>query len=225
MNKLPFKETLGEACQIGLKNILSLIAVTLLYIVTIWIPYINVGTTLAMSALPAELAKGRVIDPFFIFESKYRKNMGEYLILGMIEFGAMLLAMCFLIVPVFVLGLSWSLAVLLFVDKGMKPLDALHASNELTYGYKWRIFGLVFVLSVCLGIVDGIVVGICTAIDQNVLAAVFNGIISILFVPFALGLDAVIYRNLTREEEPKAEEPKEEPKAEVVVEEVIVTEE
>ena len=79
MNKLPFKETLSEAIQIGFKNILSLIAATLLYIVTIWIPYINIGTTLAMNALPAELAKGRVIDPFFIFDSKYRKCMGEYL--------------------------------------------------------------------------------------------------------------------------------------------------
>ena len=58
MNKLPFKETLSEAIQIGFKNILSLIAATLLYIVTIWIPYINIGTTLAMNALPAELAKG-----------------------------------------------------------------------------------------------------------------------------------------------------------------------
>ena len=53
MNKLPFKETLSEAIQIGFKNILSLIAATLLYIVTIWIPYINIGTTLAMNALPA----------------------------------------------------------------------------------------------------------------------------------------------------------------------------
>ena len=93
MNKLPFKETLGEACQIGLKNILSLIAVTLLYIVTIWIPYINIGTTLAMSALPAELAKGNVIDPFFIFGSKYRKNMGEFLLLMCFMYMALLLAL------------------------------------------------------------------------------------------------------------------------------------
>jgi len=225
MNKLPFKETLSEACQIGFKNILSLIAVTLLYIVTIWVPYINIGTTLAMNALPAELAKGHVIDPFFIFGSKYRKNMGEYLILGFIEFTVVIIALCALVVPAFVLGLSWSLAVLLFVDKNMKPLDALRESNELTYGYKWRIFGLVFVLSVCLAIVDGIVVGICAAADLTTLGAILNGIISLLFVPFALGLDAVIYRNLTREEEPKEEEPKEESKAEVVVEEVIVTEE
>ena len=220
MNKLPFKETLSEAIQIGFKNILSLIAATLLYIVTIWIPYINIGTTLAMNALPAELAKGRVIDPFFIFDSKYRKCMGEYLILGVIEFFVIIVALCWLVVPAIVLGLSWSLAVLLFVDKGMKPLDALHTSNELTYGYKWRIFGLGFVLCCCLAIVDGIVVGLCTAADKEVLGAVLNGILGLLFVPFGLGLDAVIYRNLTAEEAPKAEDPKVEVKEEIIVEEI-----
>ena len=230
MNKLPFKETLGEACQIGLKNILSLIAVTLLYIVTIWIPYINIGTTLAMSALPAELAKGNVIDPFFIFGSKYRKNMGEFLLLMCFMYMALLLALVLLLVPGFVLAYSWCLAILLFVDKDMKPLDALRKSNELTYGYKWRMFGLEIVLALCLMIVDGIVVGICEATGLETLGIILNCILCLLFVPFGLGLDAVIYRNLTREEEPKAEEPKEEPKAEdpkaeVDVEEVIVTEE
>ena len=225
MNKLPFKETLGEACQIGLKNLLSLIAVTLLYIVTIWIPYINIGTTLAMSALPAELAKGNVIDPFFIFGSKYRKNMGEFLLLMCFMYMALLLALVLLLVPGFVLAYSWCLAILLFVDKDMKPLDALRKSNELTYGYKWRMFGLEIVLAVCLMIVDGIVVGIFEATGLATLGIILNCILCLLFVPFGLGLDAVIYRNLTREEEPKAEEPKEEPKAEVVVEEVIVTEE
>lgn len=225
MNKLPFKETLGEACQIGLKNLLSLIAVTLLYIVTIWIPYINIGTTLAMSALPAELAKGHVIDPFFIFGSKYRKNMGEFLLLMCFMYMALLLALVLLLVPGFVLAYSWCLAILLFVDKDMKPLDALRKSNELTYGYKWRMFGLEIVLALCLMIVDGIVVGICEAAGLETLGIILNCILCLLFVPFGLGLDAVIYRNLTREDEPKAEEPKEEPKAEVVVEEVIVTEE
>ena len=225
MNKLPFKETLSEAIQIGFKNLLSLIAVTLLYIVTIWVPYINIGTTLAMSALPAELAKGHVIDPFFIFGSKYRKNMGEFILLMGFMYMALLFAFILLLVPGFVLAWAWSLAILLFVDKDMKPLDALRKSNELTYGYKWRMFGIEMVLVLCLMIIDGIVVGICAAADLTTLGAILNCIISLLFVPFALGLDAVIYRNLTREDEPKAEEPKEEPKAEVVVEEVIVTEE
>ena len=55
---------------------------------------------------------------------------------------------------------------------------------------------------------------------MEILGAVLNGILGLLFVPFGLGLDAVIYRNLTAEETPKAEEPKVEVKEEIIVEEI-----
>lgn len=205
MNKLPFKETLSEAIQIGSKNLLSLIAVSVLYLVTIWIPYLNIGTTIAMQLIPAELAKGKVIDPLFIFDGKYRKNMGEYFILIGLELMALIPAFLLLIAPGFVLAMAWSLAVLLFVDKDMKALDALRKSNELTYGYKWRIFWLTFLFALCLQVISGIVGGICGYLGLEGLGACLGMIIGLLFVPFALGLDAVIYRNLTAEE-PKAEE-------------------
>lgn len=205
MNKLPFKETIVEAIEIGLKNILSLIAVTILYIATIWIPYLNVGTTIAMESIPAELAKGHVIDPLFIFDGKYRRNMGEFFILIGLELMALVPAFLLGIIPACVLGIAWSLAVLLFVDKDMKALDALRKSNELTYGYKWRIFWMTFLFAFCLQIVSAIVAGIFGALDLEWLGGCLSLIVAILFVPFALGLDAVIYRNLTREEEPEAE--------------------
>ena len=220
MNKLPFKETLTEACQIGLKNLLSLIAVTVLYLLTIWIPYLNVGTTIAMESIPAELAKGHVIDPFFIFNGKYRKNMGEFFILIGLELMAFVPAFLLGIIPACVLSIAWGLAILLFVDKDMKAMDALRKSNELTYGYKWRIFGLSLVLGLFFGIVSGIL-GYLGGLISETMAGIVSVILSVLLVPFALGLDAVIYRNLTREDEPEAEAPK----AEVIVEEVIVTEE
>lgn len=221
MNKLPFKETLAEALQLGGKNILSLIAITLMYLLTIWIPYLNVGTTIAVESIPAQLAKGKIVDPFFIFESKYRKNMGEFFILIGLEFMALIPAFLLGIIPAFVMSIAWSLAILLFVDKDMKAVDALRKSNELTYGYKWRIFGLAVFLCCCLAIINGIVVGLCAAADHEVLGATLNGVLALLFVPFGLGLNASIYRRLTAEEEPgtKSEE------KEVIVEEVIVTEE
>ena len=219
MDKLPFKETLLEACQIGLKNLLSLIAVTVLYLLTIWIPYLNVGTTIAMESIPAELAKGHVIDPFFIFNGKYRKNMGEFFILLGLELMAFVPAFLLGIIPACVLSIAWGLAILLFVDKDMKAIDALRKSNELTYGYKWRIFGLALVFGIFFGIISG-VLGFIGGLISDAVAGVVSVILSVLFVPFALGLDAVIYRNLTSEDEPAEEAPK----AEVVVEEVVVEE-
>ncbi len=231
MDKLPFKDSLLEAVQIGAKNFLSLVLVTILYVLTIWIPYINVGTTIAIEAIPALLAKGEVIDPLFIFDEKYRKNMGEFFILIGLMMMALIPAFCLLFAPGMVLSMAWSLAILLFIDKDMKALDALRKSNELTYGYKWRIFFLVLVLVLVMQLIASILGGIFKAVDMPVVGGFVASIASFLLVPFRLGLDAVIYRNLTAEpkvEEPKAEEPKadaeepkanaEEPKADVVVE-------
>ena len=61
--KLPLVETLKEGVSLALKNYLNIILTVLLYVVTVWIPYLNVGTTIALSALPAELAKGNKLNP------------------------------------------------------------------------------------------------------------------------------------------------------------------
>lgn len=73
-------ETLRDSLCIGIKNAPSIMAAVVLYLVTIWIPYINIGTTIAITLLPTQLAKGEVINPASIFDSKYRRYMGEYLI-------------------------------------------------------------------------------------------------------------------------------------------------
>ncbi len=219
MNKLPFKETFSEAFQLGGKNILSLIAATVMYVLTIWIPYLNIGTTIAMESIPALLAKGEVIDPFFIFESKYRRNMGEFFILIGLESLVLFVALLLGIIPAFVMSIAWSLAILLFVDKDLKAMDALRKSNELTYGYKWRIFGLTFIFAFCFEFICSLIGLIFKSIDMTWAGGCIVVILALCFVPFGLGLDAAIYRRLT-EEKPADNEPD----AEVIVEEVIVEE-
>ena len=61
------------------KNIGWLLLTVLLYSATCWIPYINIGTTIAMMNLPSALARGQKFSPLYLFEAKYRKYMGEYL--------------------------------------------------------------------------------------------------------------------------------------------------
>ena len=79
--QLSVGDVLSNAFKIGFKNILSLILAYILWVVTIWIPYLNVGTTIAMFSLPLSLSKGKVISPLEIFDDKYRKYMGEYFML------------------------------------------------------------------------------------------------------------------------------------------------
>lgn len=200
MKKLDIKEVLTEGVGIGIKNIVSLVLATILYVVTVWIPYLNVGTTIAMCSIPVELSKGNIINPLFIFDAKFRKNMGEFFILVGLQAMAMVPAFLMGIIPGIVLSYAWALAIYLFIDKDLHALDALRKSNELTYGNKWRMFFIGLILAIALGIVTGIL-GIIPYVG-----AILNVIVMILYYPIQLGCNAVIYKQLTNpEEEVKAE--------------------
>lgn len=207
--KINIMATLKDGVAIAGLNFLSLILVTLLYLVTIWIPYLNVGTTIAMSSLPAELAKGNMINPLFIFESKYRRNMGEFFILMALMTGAISVGFMFMGIPGLVISIAWNYAVVLFVDKDMSALDSLRESNRITYGNKWRIFGAEFLIAFALGIVVAIIGGIFGIGNIGWLEAIgtiINVILVIFIVPAIFGVDASIYRQLTSGEILGAEE-------------------
>ena len=200
MNKLDIQQVLTEGVGIGIKNIVSLVLATVLYVVTVWIPYLNVGTTIAMCSIPVELSKGNIINPLFIFDAKYRKNMGEFFILVGLQTMAMIPAFLMGIIPGIVLSYAWALAIYLFIDKDIHALDALRKSNELTYGNKWRMFFIGLILGIAISIITSIL-GLIPKVG-----VVLNVIVIILYYPIQLGCNAVIYRELTNsEEEEKAE--------------------
>lgn len=182
--KFAFSDALSNAYTIGIKNFLSLLGAFILWILTIWIPYINVGTTIAIVTIPASLSRGEVISPIEIFNKKYLKSMGDFFIVSSLKGLGTWLAFMFMIIPGIVLGLSWSLATLLVVDKGINANKALNLSNKLTYGYKWIIFGARIVLVLPLLIFG--------AIGIKFLVFIYL----ILFIPFYLGLQGYIYGQL-----------------------------
>lgn len=217
--KLEIIPTIKEGVSIALVNYLSVICVVVLYVLTIWIPYLNVGTTIAVSALPAEMAKGSVINPLFIFDGKYRRNMGEFFILTALMVGAILVGFLFGIIPGIVIGYAWYIAVILFVDKDMSAMDALHESNKLTYGNKARIFWIEMLLAAILAVVVT-VIGFLFGFSEDELlirvGAFVNALLSIFYVPAMVGVQAAIYKALTTPEEenpaPAPENPVEEVK-------------
>lgn len=196
--KLQFVPTLSDAFAIGAKNILSIVAATILWLVTIWIPYLNVGTTIAMSMLPVKLSRGEIINPTYIFDSEYRHIMGEYLILQALMSSAVLLAMGFMFIPGIVLGLSWSLATYLLVDKKLNWAHCLSESNRLTMGYKKRIFWLSFVLSLIFMVLIGIVIALFD--NAPTLLVIAFLLIYLLMISVCVSLQAVIYRDLALNE-------------------------
>lgn len=194
--KISVMNVLSEGISLGMKNSVSLLVATVLWIVTIWIPYLNVGTTIAMTTIPIELSKGKVISPVFIFDSKYRKFMGEYFTLLGLMAMAIIPAFFFMVIPAIVISIGWSLAMYILLDKGVAPGEAMVQSNKATYGYKWTIFGVQFVL--------GLIYGILSAIFGliPILGVLLMLCLVIAYVIISMGCTAVIYRNLVVEESP-----------------------
>ena len=196
MKKLDFAETLKDSIEIGVKNAPSIVVAVILWLVTIWIPYINIGTTIAIQLLPVELAKGNVINPLSIFDSKYRRYMGEFLITWGLMLIPIYIATLFLVVPGIVLSLSWTLSFYFLLDKGKNPIEAIKASNDATYGSKWTMFFVILVFSIIMGIVYGIFLFVCGAIDVAFITFVVMFILLVLAASIAMAIDASFWKQL-----------------------------
>ena len=136
--------------------------------------------------------------PTYIFDSKYRKYMGEFFILMGLMYMAIWTASIFLIIPGIVISLAWSQALYLLFDKKLNPIDALKESNEKTYGHKWTLFfvGLVYGLACC--IFAFIVTWIFVQIGVMFLVFIVVLLLVALFMVGSVGINAVIYRKLCK---------------------------
>jgi len=139
--------------QRGLKYIVPVFVNAILWVLTIWIPYINVGTTIGMTiGVAAKMSRDEEIGMTEVFKPEYRKYMGEYFLVMGFMMAGIFAGFAFLYIPGIVISIAWMLAPLFVIDKGLTPIDAISRSNKITYGKKWTIFGAMFVLYL-LGII------------------------------------------------------------------------
>ncbi len=174
--ELSFGGILLQGMKLGVFNLLTILAAFILWILTIWIPYLNVGTTIGLLTMPIGMSKGNIMSPTEIFKGKYRQYMGEYFILSGLKMIGYISALLFLIIPFIVLNLSWSQATYLLIDKSLNPSECLTLSNKITYGHKAKIFFAKLILTIISIISFGI-----------------------LYIPFMLGANAYIYKNLSKD--------------------------
>ena len=194
--KLDFAQTLRDAIYIGVKNAPSIIAALVLFLITIWIPYLNIGTFIAITLLPTQLAKGEVINPIGIFDSKYRRYMGEFFITTGLMVFTILIACLFLYIPGIVLSLSWSLAYYFLIEKGKNPMQAIKASNDATYGSKWIMFFIMLVVGVLFGVAFGIFGAICSLINVGFITFVVMFVLIVLALSISMAVNASIWKQL-----------------------------
>jgi len=191
VRKLKIITTITEGISIGVSNIVPIFVNVLLWALTFWIPYLNVGTTIGLwVGIVSKASKGEKVPMTEIFNPKYRKYMGEYFITsGLIGIGVGA-GFVFLIIPAIVISLAWSLALLLVIDKGRNPTEAITMSNNYTYGNKGRMFCVYFLVFLASGIVTYILMQIPKV------GIVLSGAVSILMMFILIGIQASIYKQL-----------------------------
>lgn len=187
--KLNFSQTFADAFKIGMANAVNLLLTVLLFIITVCIPYLNVGTTIGFFKIIVALSKGEPIDPLSIFSKQNYKGLGDFFLLFGLQTAGMGAAGIFFFAPAIVLGIAWRYAALFFVDKGFSPLKSLSTSYNTTCGEKWRIF---FVY-LCAGLAVCIVAGILISIPK--VGGVLALLALIAAIAFMLGLEAVLYKH------------------------------
>ena len=99
--------------------------------------------------------------------------------LGLIKNLLIMLGLLCFIVPGIYLAIRWMFADLLVIDKGMRPLEALKASSELTAGIRGKLF--------LYAIVVGLLIFVST------FALIIGAIVAVIVVQFA---SIKIYKDL-----------------------------
>ncbi len=196
--KIEVGEVVSNAFGKGIANILPLFVNALLWGLTIWIPYLNVGTTIGlMTGVLGKLASGEPLSMTEVFNPDYRKYMGQYFLVSIFVGMGTFMGYAFLIIPGIVISISWMFAPILVVNKGLQPLDAIQKSNEATYGNRMQIFLAQIVIGVLISIIFGVVSAIAFSVPSLMLVWV---IVFIALFAFALSVSltatAYIYNKL-----------------------------
>ena len=110
---LSSKEIIFNSFKLGLNNGLLILVTTILWVLTIWIPYVNVGTTIAMLGMITTIGKEEKFYPTEIFKEKYRKDMGEYFLLLFFMIVGSALGFAAGVIPGIVILIAWSQAIFL----------------------------------------------------------------------------------------------------------------
>ncbi len=224
MEKLDIKQTIKDGVQYGLKNFLPLLLMIILYVVTVWIPWINVGTTIGLYKAIIGIGRGETINPTSIFDKENYQNIsGFFLLMGLVYIGT-IIAMFFMFIPAIVVGIAWSFAIYFYIDKKVSPLKAIQLSWDSTYGNKWRIF---FVGLICWFLI-GLICGILGCIPK--VGGVFSAIAMIVCMAIVIAVEGVMYDFFSKKADTilakkrghccKKEE-EEEPVVETIIEEVV----
>ena len=190
--KLDIMKTIKDGVQYGLKNFFPLLLMVILYFLTFWIPYLNVGTTIGLYKAIIGIGRGETIDPVSIFSKDNFKDLGNFfLLMGLVSIGTVAAA-AFMLFPALVISIAWSFAIYFLIDKHVSPLKALRLSYDSTFGNKWRIFFTGLICAIAIGVVMGV---LCAIPKVGPVLAVIGMLLCLAII---VSVDGVMYDFFSR---------------------------
>ncbi|MCL2265854.1 MAG: hypothetical protein FWC22_07415 [Treponema sp.] len=201
IQKMPVMDTIKDGMGIGIKNIGTILVNLLLWILTCWIPYLNVGTTIGLYVgIISKAAKGEEISFTEIFNPLYRKYMGEYFLVTGLTCVGITIGFMFFVIPGIVISLAWFFAALITIDKEKNPVEAITVSNKITYGNKGRMFGILLLVSLIFFVILSILTATVGFFDFGVVITALFLLIMLALVLFMcvimIGIQASMYKQL-----------------------------
>ena len=195
--KLQVIPTIKDGIIYGLKNIPSLLGMVILYVLTVWIPYLNVGTTIGVQKAVIKIGRGEVFNPLDIFKAENRKNLGDYfLLMGLMSIG-IAGATAFMFIPGIVVSIAWGFAMYFFLDKGLSPTKCLKVSWKATEGEKWTIFWVIVLACLLFSIVGGILFGLAGIKYIGWLFAILGVAVYLVMFAALIAIEGVMYKHFS----------------------------
>lgn len=192
---------IANGFSLGFKNFFSIVGAFILWIITLWIPYLNLGTTVGLYALVVKISRGEKFSPITIFDRTYRRIFPEFFVLLAVTFVAELAGIILFFIPGYILSLVWCISFFLLIDKGMSVEDSLKNSNKATYGYKWNIFGGIIILNIIFFVAMIIIKLASISFHSSIPSLIFMVLlilIILIYLSVTWGAYGHIYRELSK---------------------------
>lgn len=184
---------ISNGFALGFRNLFPLIGAFILWNITIWIPYLNVGATVGLYALVVRMSRGEKFSPVVIFGRSYRQIFPEFFILLAIMYGSVFLGYVFFLIPGLILSIAWCISCFLLIDKEMGVFESLKTSNKATYGFKWDIFGGLIIIS----IIFIVILLVIRLLNIGSISVILYIIFGLIFYTVYWGAYAHIYKELS----------------------------
>ena len=107
-----------------------------------------------------------------------------------------MLAGLVLVIPAFIVMAMLYVAMPACVVERLGPIKSTGRSAQLTKGYRWRVFGLLFVIIVVGAIIQGLLAGLVSAMAGRVVAQLVVLVWNAVFGAFNATVVVVAYRDL-----------------------------